>query len=168
MSSMPVTSFGGNEVTRDELLERIANLRVFERDLEKAPHKPLLLLWALGRFAAGAPRDYRLEEIEKAIAPLLAELSPRTRGRGAEFPFWALQSDGLWVVRPSGLPPRKGHSSRPARSTLLHPSVSGSLAPDVLALLDGQAGLVEELISRILFLHLPLDSHSRVRAFLAL
>jgi putative restriction endonuclease len=150
-------------MTRDELLERVANLRVFERDLEKAPHKPLLLLWALGRFAAGAPRECHLAEVEQAIGPLLAELSPRTRGRGAEFPFWALQSDGLWVVTPSGLPPRKGHSSRPARKTLLGASVTGSLAPDVIVMLEKDPGLVDDLISGTLSAHFPAGIHARIR-----
>jgi putative restriction endonuclease len=97
---------------REEQLERIGKLRVFERDLEPAPHKPLLLLWALGRFGSGVQGPYHLTDVEKALGPLLAELSPRTRGKGTEYPFWALQSDGLWVVTPPGLPPRKGHPSQ--------------------------------------------------------
>ena len=155
-------------MTRDELLERVANLRVFERDLEKAPLKPLLLLWALGRFAAGAPRECHLADVEEAIGPLMAKLSPRTRGRGAEFPFWALQSDGLWVVTPPGLPPRKGHSSRPGRTTLLHNSVSGHLAPDVVALLESDPRLLKELVSRTLSLHFPASLHEGIRRALGL
>lgn len=66
---------------RDELLERIGKLRLFERDLEPAPHKPLLFLWALGRFASGAQQPCHLADVEKALGPILAELSPRTRGK---------------------------------------------------------------------------------------
>lgn len=153
---------------KEELFERIGRLRVYERDGERAPHKPLLLLWALGRFASGAQRTCHLAEVDEALGPLLAELSPRTRGKGAEYPFWALQSDGLWVVTPPGLKPRKGHTSRPAKTTLLGPSVRGSLSPDLLGLLEGQPGLLETVIARTLDLHFPTALHTRIREVLQL
>ena len=155
-------------MNRDELLARVGTLRTFERDLEVAPHKPLLLLWALGRFAAGAPRHCHLADVDEALGPLLAELSPRTKGKGAEFPFWALQSDGLWVVTPPGLEPRKGHTSRPSRKSLLAPSVRGALTDEVVALLSQEPDLAEQVINRVLALYFPVSLHARIRTELRL
>jgi putative restriction endonuclease len=37
---------------RDEVLARLANLRQHQRDGRRSPHKPLLVLLALGRLSA--------------------------------------------------------------------------------------------------------------------
>jgi putative restriction endonuclease len=39
-------------MTRDELMAVLAGLRTAPIGLKRAPHKPLLLLWLFGQFAA--------------------------------------------------------------------------------------------------------------------
>jgi putative restriction endonuclease len=45
--------FGGHrDMTREELLARLASLRQARVGQVRVPHKPLLLLWLFGHFAA--------------------------------------------------------------------------------------------------------------------
>jgi hypothetical protein len=45
-------------MTRDELLTRLAGLRRATVGQGRAPHKPLLLLWLFGQFAAISARPW--------------------------------------------------------------------------------------------------------------
>lgn len=79
-------------------LERTAGLRQWSRDGVRAPHKPLLLLYALGRFQADAEGELRYSAVEGDLKRLLAEYGP-ARGSTPACPFHHLVSDGLWEVR---------------------------------------------------------------------
>lgn len=73
-------------------IERIEQLRRWTRNGERAPHKPLLLLYALGRYQADGGAPVRFSEAEGQLNDLLAEFGPPRRssnlgdlrGRGAE------------------------------------------------------------------------------------
>ncbi|CAM5703108.1 HNH nuclease domain-containing protein OS=Streptomyces fumanus OX=67302 GN=GCM10018772_60250 PE=4 SV=1 [Streptomyces fumanus] len=52
-------------------LERAAKLRQWTRSGTRAPHKPLLLLYALGRFQADADGGLRYTAVEKDLQRLL-------------------------------------------------------------------------------------------------
>lgn len=62
-----------------------------------APHKPLLLLWLLGRAARGEPAEAAWSETQEALAGLLREFGPPRPPR-PEYPFTRLQRDGVWEV----------------------------------------------------------------------
>ena len=85
---------------------------MWKRGGERAPHKPLLLLLALGRVSRGRERLVRYEELEPPLRQLLKRFGPRRRLIGPEFPFWHLQTDGLWEIpERQNLPKKKGGSS---------------------------------------------------------
>lgn len=62
----------------------------------RAPHKPLLLLYALARFADGVER-LPYNEVEAPLLSLLRDFGP-PRDKHQAFSFQRLQSDGLWTV----------------------------------------------------------------------
>ena len=64
---------------------------------EPAPHKPLLLLWAIGRCLQGKPRPASFRLVDKELAYLLKSFGTGTQIR-TYYPFWRLQSDGLWEI----------------------------------------------------------------------
>jgi putative restriction endonuclease len=93
-------------------------LNVWKRGAERAPHKPLLILLSLGRLAHGEGRLISFEEIEPQLRELLQEFGPTRKSYHPEFPFWYLQSDGVWEVsNPENLSMRKG-SSNPTAAEL--------------------------------------------------
>ena len=80
-------------------VERVAHIRAWQRDGERAPHKPLLLLYALGRLQReGANTPVSFAEAEPPLRTLLAEYGP-PRPTSPGYPFHYLTTDGLWVVR---------------------------------------------------------------------
>jgi hypothetical protein len=59
--------------TPDPVLRPFADLAVWERRGERAPHKPLLVLHALGRWAAGRRDPVPYAEVERPLRSLLRE-----------------------------------------------------------------------------------------------
>ena len=90
---------------RDELLDALSNLRRATIEGRRAPYKPVVLLWAIGRMWRDplGPRLLPFEATRAAVNPLLKRF-----GRGGEAgpnpidPLWRLQRDGdglLWECR---------------------------------------------------------------------
>ena len=85
-------------MTLEALQEKLTALNVWKRGKERAPHKPLLLLLALGRAARGEDRLVPFREIEEPLTGLLRHFGPPRRAYHPEFPFRYLATDGLWEV----------------------------------------------------------------------
>ena len=85
-------------MTREALHRKLDELNVWKRGNERAPHKPLLLLLAMGRAVRGEERLVPFREIEAPLTGLLRHFGPPRRAYHPEFPFRYLASDGLWEV----------------------------------------------------------------------
>jgi hypothetical protein len=67
----------------------------------RAPHKPLLVLLALGRLANTGASRLRWTETEPVLGRLISEFgTPSTTGAAqrAAYPFTHLRSDGVWTL----------------------------------------------------------------------
>ncbi|MBK7048066.1 MAG: hypothetical protein IPH48_16490 [bacterium] len=98
-------------MNRSEFLDRITNVTQWSRKGERAPHKPLLLLLVLARCARGEGREVAYREIDQPLFDLLREFGPSRKSTHPEYPFWHLQSDGIWVVRDAELLERQSRST---------------------------------------------------------
>jgi putative restriction endonuclease len=93
-------------VTRDELLGRLSALRGAPIAGRRAPHKPLLLLWLLGRFAEFGSTAVTYQEAELPVSRLINDFGPpvtstaRAKERAA-MPFVHLERE-LWDLRDTG------------------------------------------------------------------
>lgn len=172
-------------MTRDELLGRLSGLRRAQVGGGRAPHKPLLLLWLLGRFAEFGSTAVTYQEAEQPVSRLINDFgtvvtsAARARERAA-MPFVHLERE-LWELRDAdGAPipvdtPERGSVLRGLGAHgRLHPGVEllltepGTLAAAVRLLLEGHftpaleapiceaAGLDDTL-------HAPLDRKGRRR-----
>src|SRR5579875_643048 len=103
---------------------RVTSLNQWKRGGVRAPHKPLLLLYALGRLQQTGSSQVAYTEAEEPLQHLLVEFGPPRR-TSPGYPFHHLVSDGLWVVRT----PRGGGSPGSNR-TQLRAGAVGELAPD--------------------------------------
>lgn len=132
----------------EDLLAKVAGLHVNVHRGRRAPHKPLLLLWALARFAQGEER-LPFAHVESAVGALLDAFGP-PHPTSPDYPFWHLQSDGVWIVEGAqALPAGKGQS-KPLITTLREREAVGHLAPEVLAHLHTDPGLLDELVGLLL------------------
>ncbi|GAA1408573.1 phosphorothioated DNA-binding restriction endonuclease [Catellatospora coxensis] len=86
---------------RDEALAKLARLRQHQRDGRRSPHKPLLVLLALGRMAAVGSSRLPWHDARAALGDLVAEFGPASntsRVQGAAYPFTRLRTDGIWIL----------------------------------------------------------------------
>ncbi|HXZ73399.1 MAG TPA: hypothetical protein VEH31_21345, partial [Streptosporangiaceae bacterium] len=71
-------------MTRDEFLDLLARLRRASVGGIRAPHKPLLLLWLFGRFAAVGSSAATYEEAEGPVSTLINDFGPPVVSASAE------------------------------------------------------------------------------------
>jgi putative restriction endonuclease len=140
-----------------EWLERVAGLRQWSRGGARAPHKPLLLLYALGRFQEDADGALRYSAVEADLQRLLDEYGPRRRTTPA-YPFHHLTSDGVWEVRTDRGAGSPGTGVRELRAS----GAAGRLAPDLRAALRREPSLLGRMARVLLDLHFPPSLHDEL------
>ncbi|MEU8584243.1 phosphorothioated DNA-binding restriction endonuclease [Streptomyces abikoensis] len=138
-------------------LERTAKLRQWSRNGTRAPHKPLLLLYALGRFQLDTDGELRYTAVEGDLQRLLAEYGPPHKTTPA-YPFHHLVSDGVWEVRTDRGPGSPGSGVRELRAA----GAAGRLAPDLRAALRREPSLLGRMARVLLDLHFPSSLHSEL------
>jgi len=87
----------------EDWVERVSALRQYQHNGKRVPHKPLLVLMALGRLAATGSSALPWSEAEERLANLIADFGPASRtGRrqSAAYPFTRLRTDGVWTLSP--------------------------------------------------------------------
>lgn len=144
-------------MTRDEFLSRLGELRIWRRRGERAPHKPLLLLLALGRLLNEEPRlGSYTGEIETPLRDLLERFGPPRRSIHPEHPFGRLVTDGVWET--------PGTEGRPPTAKYLREHrIAGGFPEPVQRLLLGDRELVEQAAARLLADHFPESLHQAIR-----
>ena len=75
----------GHRLTRDELLARLAGLRQARVGQVRVPHKPLLLLWLFGQFAATGSSAASYQQAEEPVSQLINDFGP-PRGQFRRLP----------------------------------------------------------------------------------
>ncbi|MEU5837810.1 phosphorothioated DNA-binding restriction endonuclease [Streptomyces diacarni] len=138
---------------------RVGNLRQWTQKGERAPHKPLLLLYALGRQQTDPDGGLRYTEVERDVARLLREYGP-PRDTSPGYPFHHLVSDGVWEVRTD----TGGDSPGSQVGRLRASGATGRLAPGLRAALAEDPGLLSTLAHTLLDLHFPPSLHEDVAA----
>ena len=82
-----------------ELLHRLARLNVDRSNGQRKPHKPLLMLCAIQRWVVRGQREFAYVDVERQLRPLLDLYAPPVKGaHHPEYPYWYLQSDGVWEL----------------------------------------------------------------------
>ena len=87
--------------TGTEALTRLATLRQHQQDGRRSPHKPLLVLLALGQLAVTGSSKLAWSDTATRLAALIKEFGPTSktgRAQSAAYPFTRLRSDGVWQL----------------------------------------------------------------------
>ncbi|MFF4311692.1 HNH endonuclease [Streptomyces sp. NPDC001507] len=135
---------------------RVGDVRPPRRVAGTSLHRPVLLLWAIGQAAAGAPRMQSWSATRDAVAPLLEKYGQVEDGMdGARYPFWALMRDDLWTVEPTQSLSLTSRGRRPTLESLNQVDPSGGLREDDYALVQSHpevaAGAAAGLILRYFY-----------------
>lgn len=77
-----------------ELLEKFSQLNVFAQNHQRAPHKPLLLLYALARLQSDHQTEITFSEADDNVTPLINAYRPWKRSKtSVGYPFSKLAND---------------------------------------------------------------------------
>ncbi|MDX3099591.1 phosphorothioated DNA-binding restriction endonuclease [Nonomuraea angiospora] len=126
-------------------IERVAEIRRWTRGGERAPHKPLLLLYALGYFQRHGNRPISFSAAEAELKKLLKEYGP-PRDTSPGYPFHHLTNDGLWLVETRHGPGSPG----PELGRLRDSQAAGRLHPDLAHALSEEPGLLGRIARYLL------------------
>ena len=142
-------------------VDAVASINQWRRGGERAPHKPLLLLFALARLQRRQESAMRYRDVEQELDALLKEFGP-PRTTSPSYPFHHLATDGVWTVSSDDGDRSPGAARGVLRSTnavgQLEPAFEASLRrdPTLLArvshlLLDAnfEPSVQEDLVERL-------------------
>lgn len=155
-------------LTGEDVLAQVRDLRPWRSGEQRAPHKPLLLLLALGRMQAGGERLMSFEEVTDPLRGLLDQFGPPRRRQHPEYPFWRLRLDGaLWEIDGEHLV-ETTQAGDPTLASLRRQGVFGGLTSEVATLLMADDTLLERVVAVLLNSHFPPSLHEDICAAVGL
>lgn len=152
----------------DALLQKFRNLNVWRRGDERAPHKPLLTLYALAQLQSGAGRLIPFDQLEKPLENLLVEFGPPRKSVHPEFPFYHLQNDGVWEIDERVPLTRRKGSSNFLRSELRQFKIAGGFPESIFDGLKRRPEAVRQIARELLDAHFPGSLHREIAAAVGL
>jgi putative restriction endonuclease len=148
-------------MNREEIKERLSGVTVWKKGDRRAPHKPLLLLYLLGRVLQGKSNSVSFEEVDENVGRLLEQFGPPNKTQ-ALYPFWFLQNDGFWELQGIKREENQPLGNPPPKTTLLKKKTRGSLAPEVYEELKSNPDLAQDIAGSILQAHFPASLHEDI------
>ncbi len=147
---------------REQILQKFETLRQWGSRGERAPHKPLLVLYAIGKLLRGEDRllSYK-DDIEENLKSLLSEFGPKRDSYYSHFPFWRLQNDGVWEVTDADSI-RLTDSGDAYVTDLRESNVSGGFHETISEQLQQDSELTSEIIHSLLNAHFDQVLHSDI------
>ncbi len=146
----------------EEIKRKIRELTVWKRGGQRAPHKPLLVLYAISRLLRNEPRMVEYETVDKDLKLLLREFGPRRKSYHPEYPFWRLQNDGIWELENAERIKIRKSSADARKSELLRYEVLGGFTPEVQSVLETDKSLVAEVVNLLLQDNFPETIHEDI------
>ncbi len=150
-----------------ELLQRIDNLRRAVHQGVHAPHKPLLILYALGRYLEGQ-KEIPYRQAGPEMTKLLREFGPARKSYRPEDPFWRLQNDGLWTVTAEVDLGKQKHHGGLQKSLLCEHNAVGRFTSDVDRILSESPAHIWMAVRRLLEAYFPSILHEDIQAAVGL
>ncbi len=151
----------------DDFLYRLSRINVWQSGGRRAPHKPLLMLYALGRVQQGNERLIPYGEVETQLISLLRRFGPPAKSFHPEFPFGRLPNDELWDIPGVEAVSRTG-SGDLHKSSLIEHDIHGGLTEADYEMLLRDHQLTQEAASQLLDAHFPQSMHGDIRAAVGL
>jgi putative restriction endonuclease len=148
-------------MTPKDLRARFADVAVWRRGSKRAPHKPLMLLLALGRFASGEEAT-PFSSAEAPLRDLLDDFGPSRARHHPEYPFWRLQNDGIWILDEADGLERRASNSDPTVTSLRAMDPAGRFPDEIADLLRQRPALIGDLARDLLDAHFPSSLHDAV------
>ena len=147
---------------RQDVLDHFRRLRTWSQGGKRAPHKPLLVLYALGRLLAGKERLIAFKDLETDLRSLLRDFGPTRQAYHPEYPFWRLANDGVWQLAHADRVALRQSNTDAKKSELLRCGVEGGFEPEVYQILKADPALSIEIARELLDAHFPASLHEDI------
>lgn len=145
------------------LLSKFDSLTVWRRGGERAPHKPLLALYALGKAVRDEKRLVEFEEVSINLIRLLNDFGPERKHHRAEYPFWRMQKDGIWEVKSPENPEWGLTSSGDVKkSELIRYNAFGGFTEPVYREIKSDPALFKKIVQKLLDDNFPASIHEDI------
>ncbi|HFD31333.1 MAG TPA: restriction endonuclease [Gammaproteobacteria bacterium] len=143
-----------------EVVEKILHVRAWHNKGVRAPHKPLLLLYALAKFLDGQ-HEIPYVDLEVDLKNLLSDFGPPRKSHRPEYPFWRLQHDKIWQVSLTSQV-KENNSGDVSRKALLDAEAYGFFTEKVVEIFTQEPSLVNYLIKELLESNFPNTIHEDI------
>ncbi|MHB1167140.1 MAG: phosphorothioated DNA-binding restriction endonuclease [Carboxydocellales bacterium] len=140
----------------EELKNRISKLSIWKQGGVRAPHKPLLILYALGRLQDHSSKLLSYEDVRNKLKDLLKEFGPKRKSYHPEEPFIRLTKDGIWRLSVNS------NSVNYSDKWLLTNGIHGGFNEDIYSLLINDDNLVRDIAVLVLNEHFPETLHEDI------
>ncbi|TYP93346.1 putative restriction endonuclease [Fodinibius salinus] len=148
-------------MTEQEILQKFQSLTVWKSGDRRAPHKPLLVLLAIGYLQNNDKRLLGYKEIDPELKELLTEFgTPRNAGN-THYPFWRLQNDGMWEVE-RGDELVLNSSGGVRKTDLREKEIRAGFKPEVYEFLKEHPSVINTICSQLLDAHFPDTIHEDI------
>jgi putative restriction endonuclease len=145
------------------LLSKFNRLTIWRRGGERAPHKPLLALYALGKAIRDEKRLVEFEEVSKNLIRLLNDFGPERKNHRPEYPFWRMQNDGIWEVKsPEQSEWNVNNSGDVKKSELIRYNAFGGFTKTVYREIKKNPTLFKKIVQKLLDDNFPPSIHEDI------
>ena len=145
----------------NELIQRFRSLRIWTNAERRAPNKPLLTLWAIGRCLDNKPRLVSFSTVEKEVSDLLTRFGPYRVNPRVEYPFWRLQRDKVWEIdRPHLV--KTTIQGDPSIVDLRQHTIRAGFTKEVFHALQENHLLAWSIADSLLTAHFPATLHEKI------
>ncbi|MCW8107122.1 HNH endonuclease [Alteromonas ponticola] len=143
-------------MTPYELKSAILSVKRWSRSDQRAPNKPLMLIYALSHYAKGHEQLFHYEdEVDEQVTELLKRFGPSRKSFHPLYGFWRLINDGFWKLENAeNCLPRKSNTD-PPKSELIKNGVTGGFNDEAFKLIRANPELSIELIESIISENFP-------------
>jgi putative restriction endonuclease len=142
-------------MTRDEVLSAFNAIRVWTNGDRRAVHKPLLVLLALSRVNDVTSQTMDWNDAEPLLKVLLEEFGPDGSSTTRHYPFWHLQTDGLWQLNGPPEILNRPAGATPTLTELRQNHVRGGFTMPIYDALKADPELIGIVAQRIVDSHFP-------------
>nr|WP_305819661.1 hypothetical protein [Photobacterium leiognathi] len=134
------------------LLEKIQSISQWRRGDERAPHKPLMLLFALSEYKKGHERLFHYaQEVDEPVKALLLQYGPDRSSYKPHYPFWRLANevDSFWEIE-NGEKCQLSSSGDPRKKDLIAYDVKAGFDVASYQTLLSNPSLIDEIASNLI------------------
>jgi putative restriction endonuclease len=145
------------------IFSKFENLTIWKQDSKRAPHKPLLALYALSCAIQQDKRLLPFSELNAKLLELLYAFGPPQKAYRPEYPFWRMQKDGIWEVKSPEQVEWQLTSSGDAKKTqLLKHNAHGGFPEKIYNLLKKDLSLFSHVVQKLLEDNFPPSIHEDI------